>query len=134
MARTNPAERINRDRWRVALVALDRALRLGEARIDPDFLAPMLKAQVLGPLSDALRGENLGAYAGMTTDVAEAYIDFLDAPTRPECEPGLGSCQWFTMCVNEAVGMVAHPFLGRVPTCARCAQKANQKLEESGVI
>lgn len=35
----------------------------------------------------------------------------------------LGTCQWFAMCDNVAIGTVTHPVLGNVPTCRRCADK-----------
>lgn len=30
-------------------------------------------------------------------------------------------CQWFALCDHRADGVVAHPILGAVPTCQRCA-------------
>lgn len=32
-------------------------------------------------------------------------------------------CEWFAFCQNPAAGNVAHPVLGQVPTCQRCADK-----------
>lgn len=37
-------------------------------------------------------------------------------------------CQWFALCDHEAVGVVAHPILGDVPTCQRCADKLELDL------
>jgi hypothetical protein len=34
------------------------------------------------------------------------------------------ACAWFAMCDREAVTTVAHPVLGYVPCCARCAARA----------
>lgn len=34
-------------------------------------------------------------------------------------------CRWFLLCDNPATCTVAHPILGSVPCCARCAAKAN---------
>lgn len=39
-------------------------------------------------------------------------------------------CQWYALCMNPATGTVAHPFLGDVPCCDRCAQKHDLKLKE----
>lgn len=33
------------------------------------------------------------------------------------------TCEWFALCTNEAVGVIVHPILGRVPCCQRCADK-----------
>ena len=38
-------------------------------------------------------------------------------------------CQWFALCTNPAAGTVAHPILGSVPTCQRCADKAGCPLD-----
>ncbi|TMQ10154.1 MAG: hypothetical protein E6J90_36755 [Deltaproteobacteria bacterium] len=32
-------------------------------------------------------------------------------------------CEWFALCDREAVVLVAHPILGEVPTCRRCADR-----------
>lgn len=37
-------------------------------------------------------------------------------------------CQWFALCVNEAVGTVEHPVLGDVPICQRCATRFDLKV------
>jgi len=34
------------------------------------------------------------------------------------------TCQWFLLCENPATTTVAHPVLGAVPCCARCAARA----------
>jgi hypothetical protein len=39
-------------------------------------------------------------------------------------------CEWFALCENPATGLVAHPVLGHVPTCQRCADRFNLTLEE----
>lgn len=31
-------------------------------------------------------------------------------------------CQWFALCDNEAMAIVAHPILEQVPACERCIQ------------
>lgn len=33
------------------------------------------------------------------------------------------TCSWYAMCANPAVGTTAHPILGPVPICDRCAAK-----------
>lgn len=38
-------------------------------------------------------------------------------------------CEWFAACSNDATGNVAHPILGLVPTCQRCADKLGLKFE-----
>lgn len=38
------------------------------------------------------------------------------------------TCQWFAFCPNEADGTVAHPVLGDVPTCTRCADQLGLEL------
>lgn len=42
-------------------------------------------------------------------------------------------CEWFTMCDNYAAGAVAHPTLGMVPTCERCATMHSMTLVPFGV-
>lgn len=37
-------------------------------------------------------------------------------------------CEWFALCENEADGVVAHPILGLVPTCRRCATRLDLDL------
>jgi hypothetical protein len=32
-------------------------------------------------------------------------------------------CEYYLLCTNEAEGTTAHPILGKVPTCTRCANK-----------
>lgn len=32
-------------------------------------------------------------------------------------------CEWFALCTNPSVGTVAHPILGDVPICQRCADR-----------
>jgi hypothetical protein len=32
-------------------------------------------------------------------------------------------CQWFALCRNKATVLIAHPILGKVPTCASCAER-----------
>ncbi len=38
-------------------------------------------------------------------------------------------CEWFLRCDHEAEGVLTHPVLGYVPTCGRCAERAEQKLQ-----
>ena len=38
------------------------------------------------------------------------------------------TCEQFLLCVNPAEGVTAHPILGLVPSCARCADKLDQPL------
>ena len=40
----------------------------------------------------------------------------------------IAACQWFALCTNDAEGIVKHPILGDVPTCTRCADKAEETL------
>lgn len=41
-------------------------------------------------------------------------------------------CEWFARCTNPAAGTVAHPILGAVPCCTRCANKLDLTfMEES---
>ena len=35
-------------------------------------------------------------------------------------------CQWFALCDREATTTVAHPILGDVPACERCAERARR--------
>jgi hypothetical protein len=39
-------------------------------------------------------------------------------------------CEWFALCDHPAAGVVKHPVLGDVPTCARCAQQHGLALEQ----
>lgn len=36
-------------------------------------------------------------------------------------------CRWFLLCPNPATTAVAHPILGDVPCCAKCAAFASSK-------
>jgi hypothetical protein len=38
-------------------------------------------------------------------------------------------CQWYALCVNEAVGTVDHSILGKVPVCHRCATKHDMDVD-----
>lgn len=42
-------------------------------------------------------------------------------------------CEWYLNCDNYAAGAVAHPILGAVPTCERCATKHSKTLVPFGV-
>ena len=33
------------------------------------------------------------------------------------------TCEWFALCTKPAAGTVAHPILGDVPICERCAER-----------
>jgi hypothetical protein len=35
-------------------------------------------------------------------------------------------CEWFALCDRPATGTTPHPILGAVPTCDRCAERANR--------
>ena len=39
-------------------------------------------------------------------------------------------CEWYARCTHAAVGVVEHPILGPVPTCARCAAKHDLDVSE----
>jgi hypothetical protein len=41
-------------------------------------------------------------------------------------------CEWFALCTRPASGVVAHPILGNVPTCARCAARHELTLVPYG--
>ena len=36
-------------------------------------------------------------------------------------------CQWFALCDRFATREVSHPVLGSVPTCERCAERAERQ-------
>lgn len=38
----------------------------------------------------------------------------------------MNPCQWFAHCDNQATATKAHPVLGAVPVCARCAAKIDR--------
>lgn len=40
------------------------------------------------------------------------------------------NCAWFLLCDRAAVGTVAHPILGSVPCCQRCADKLDLTFEK----
>lgn len=40
----------------------------------------------------------------------------------------MSRCEMFALCTNEAEGDTAHPILGRVPSCARCAEKLGKNF------
>lgn len=37
--------------------------------------------------------------------------------------PNPERCEWFALCTNSPVGVVAHPILGETPICQRCADR-----------
>jgi hypothetical protein len=37
-------------------------------------------------------------------------------------------CEWYALCTNKADGTVAHPVIGAVPCCQRCADKHDLEL------
>ena len=39
-----------------------------------------------------------------------------------------GLCEYFAGCTRAAEGTVAHPILGQVPTCQRCADRFDLEL------
>lgn len=44
-------------------------------------------------------------------------------------------CEWFALCTRPADGVVAHPILGMVPCCRRCATNMEQELlDESETV
>ena len=45
-----------------------------------------------------------------------------------ELEIIVQQCEWFARCTEEADGIVAHPVLGAVPTCKRCASYLDLEL------
>lgn len=73
-----------------------------------------------------------GAWAGslfLTVTEAEDSDDF-PAPGPWGCDAPTVYCEWYALCTNEADGLVAHPILGNVPTCTRCADKHSLTLKE----
>ncbi|GMA42418.1 hypothetical protein [Mobilicoccus caccae] len=38
-------------------------------------------------------------------------------------------CQWFALCPNPPAGTIAHPILGEVPACQRCADRMGKRLD-----
>jgi hypothetical protein len=55
---------------------------------------------------------------------AEAFLDGLRNGTRkPEPEQ---TCLWFLLCDRATIGTLAHPILGDVPICERCAKKIGE--------
>lgn len=42
-----------------------------------------------------------------------------------------GRCQWFALCDHDAAGAVAHPILGLVPCCQRCADALGLEFDGS---
>lgn len=146
----SPAEKLNRDRWRTAAVALDQLLQLsdpdfGGVRVTPEtlsdedetkfrtWLAPVLTKIGIEPLQAALRADARNAdlllpYAGEDTVMAYTYMDMRDAAPKPSDSEGLGKCEYFALCANPADGVVRHPILGEVPACQRCAAKTGQEL------
>jgi hypothetical protein len=43
-------------------------------------------------------------------------------------------CEWFALCTRPADGVVAHPIIGPVPTCQRCAERMEQRLDPFPLI
>jgi hypothetical protein len=44
------------------------------------------------------------------------------------------ACQAFARCENAAEGAYAHPILGAVLSCRRCAEVLTENLQPAGVI
>jgi hypothetical protein len=56
-----------------------------------------------------------------SVDEAAAEMDPVDWRGDPVYRGD--ACQWFALCDNIATGTLAHPVLGPVPICDRCAAK-----------
>jgi hypothetical protein len=69
------------------------------------------------PADDAvarIAQERRDRFAGPLPDTSDAAAEQTDDD----------GCQWFLRCKNQATTTVAHPILGDVPACARCAKLA----------
>lgn len=68
----------------------------------------------------------------MTTPTTEhAALDTTDLDPRLARDLALlppTTCEWFALCANPAEGLLPHPALEWVPTCARCAGRAEEPL------
>jgi len=67
---------------------------------------------------------------GYTVEATELHA-VANALQDREVQVPTTQCQWFALCDRPAAGVVAHPVLGQVPTCSRCA--ATHGLELQGV-
>jgi hypothetical protein len=47
-------------------------------------------------------------------------------------EAAPAKCKWFALCDNPATATAAHPILGAVPICARCAAKLARLTADAG--
>lgn len=59
---------------------------------------------------------------GWHTDCPQAPLNAAAGCGQCAC-PCHQLCQWFVRCDHRAAGLVAHPVLGVVPTCTRCAER-----------
>lgn len=64
-----------------------------------------------------------GDYAGLRAHRAVADR------ARQERHGEVPGCEWMLMCEEPAAGVVAHPILGDVPTCQRCADRHGLTFE-----
>lgn len=60
----------------------------------------------------------------MNVEAAQVEIELRDGGVYIAGTRERVYCQWFARCPHPASTTVAHPVLGDVPTCARCATLA----------
>ncbi len=58
-------------------------------------------------------------------------VDLADREDQPVFRLAGHVCDWFLLCDNVATRTVAHPILGSVWCCERCAAKLDLTFEES---
>lgn len=63
------------------------------------------------------RGPDARKVADETNKIAPFGVVYVVVP------PEKPKCEYFLLCTRDVAKFLAHPILGRVPTCHRCAKK-----------
>lgn len=80
--------------------------------------------QVLNTARDVLNATGWLTATVLNSGATEDYyvLRTVEVPPTPR-RPTVLACRYYALCNYQADGTTAHPILGPVPTCQRCADK-----------